>query len=72
MIPERADTVMVSLTYDGRHYSTEIPVTYSIPGEYTHRFIVYRLGYVRNKFGFKFRWITFGRMAFSLAKIRHG
>ena len=66
------DNVFLSLTYDGYKYSSEIPVTYSTPGAYTQRFIAYRLGYVDDKFSMRLRWVTYGRMAFSLAKIRYG
>lgn len=64
--------VMVSITYDGVTYSTEVPIAYSIEGDYEHRFIGYAFGYVDNKFSFRLRWATRQRLAFSLARIQYG
>ena len=69
---ENDATVMFSMTYDGVTYSMEQSLSYGIPGAYGARFIAYRLGYVDNWFGFKFRWNSRSRMCFSLLKMTYG
>lgn len=64
--------VMVSMTFDGATWTNEVPICASLEGDYTHRFIGYGFGYVDNKFGYRLRWASANRLAFSLAKIRFG
>lgn len=45
----------VSTTRDGASYSQEWSKEAAVPLDYDHRYIVRRLGYVRNRIGFKFR-----------------
>jgi len=63
-------TVFLSLTYDGVTYSQEHPLEYGTATDYTKRFIARRLGYIRNFFGFRFRWASLSRMAFATAWIK--
>ncbi len=65
-------TCFISLTYDGVTHGTEITANYGAPSEYLKRFIKYRLGYVRDWFGFKFRGVSRSRMAFGRAFIDYG
>jgi hypothetical protein len=65
-------TVFVSLTYDGTTHGQEYIMLYSHPNDYNQRFILNRLGMVRDWFGFKLRGATRSRMAFSRGFIDHG
>ena len=65
-------TVFVSLTYNGVTYGQEISMNYGAPSAYNQRFEAYRLGFVYNWVGFKFRWLSESRMAFGLMRIKHG
>ena len=65
-------TVFLSLSYDGVTWGNERTIEYGGPYEYSKRFIVYRLGYVRDWVGFKLRGATRSRMAFTAAVIEHG
>lgn len=65
-------TVAVSLTYDGVTFGQEWWETYGNPGDYNKRFIIRRLGYVREIIGFKFRGVSTSRMAFALMVMDHG
>ena len=65
-------TVAFSLTTDGINYGTETHIMYGEPSEYNQRFIINRIGYVRDKIGFKFRGATTSRMAFGLMKVTYG
>ena len=65
-------TVFVSLTYNGVTYGQEISLNYGAPSAYNQRFEAYRLGFVDNWVGFKFRWLSQSRMAFGLMRITHG
>ena len=64
-------SVFVSLTYNGVSYGNEAPFDYGQPSAYDQRFIVQRLGYVRNYFAFKLRGASRSRMAFSAAALRY-
>lgn len=48
-------SLFVSTTRDGASYSKEWSKEAAVPLDYDHRYIVRRLGYVRNRIGFKFR-----------------
>lgn len=57
--------VFVSLTYDGRTHGNEWTKFYGMRNVYNTRFIANRLGYVRDKIGFRFRSISSARKAYS-------
>ncbi len=63
--------VAVSVTLDGVTYGSEYWMDYGGPSEYGQRFMLYRLGYVRNIIGFKFRWISESKMAFGLMQVSY-
>lgn len=65
-------TAAVSLTYDGVTFGKEFWLRYGEQFEYNQRFIAYRLGYVRNFVGLKFRIAARERLAFSLCRIEYG
>lgn len=65
-------TVSISITYDGVTFGREWFQLYGSNANYNTRFIINRLGYIRNFFGFKMRTITGEKLAFSLARIRYG
>ncbi len=65
-------TVSVSLTYDGVTYGKEWYQLYGEQSEYNQRFILNRLGYVRNFFGYKLRSVTSEKLAFSMSNITYG
>lgn len=65
-------TVFLSMSYDGVTWGKERTINYGGPNEYSKRFIVYRLGYVRDWVGFKLRGATRSRMAFTAAVISNG
>lgn len=65
-------TVFLSLTYEGVAYGNQETILYGQPGNYTQRFIVRRLGYVRDWFSFRLRGATRSRMAFSRMFITYG
>lgn len=65
-------TVAISLTYDGVTYGKEWFNLYGLPKIYDQRFVIRRLGYVRDNIGFKFRSVTSSRMAFSGFKLTYG
>jgi len=65
-------TVAFSLTTNGLNYGTETFINYGEPSEYNQRFIINRIGYVRDKIGFRFRGATKSRMAFGLMKVVYG
>ncbi len=65
-------TTALSTTYNGVTFGTELWVLYGEPSRYDQRFIKYRLGYVSNFIGWKFRTITTERLAFGLCRIEHG
>ncbi len=61
-----------SISYDGVIYSQEYWNKISTPQDYNKRYIIRRLGYIRNDFNMKFRFISRDKMAFSGAKISYG
>lgn len=65
-------TMFVSLTYDGATYGHELTELYGTPGNRNKRYIVNRLGYVRNWVGFKLRGVSLARMAFGRGYIEVG
>lgn len=65
-------TVAFSLSYDGVTFGKEWFESYGTPNEYNKRFILRRLGYVRDWFGSKLRGATTSRMAFSRLFISYG
>lgn len=65
-------TVFISLTYDGMTYGKEWTRIYGVPGDYNTRYIVNRLGYVRNWVGFKLRGVSRDRMAFARGYLEIG
>lgn len=65
-------TVAVSLTYDGETYGTEWFQLYGEPNNRSQRFILRRLGYIRDWVGFKFRGATKSRMSFAVLDIQIG
>lgn len=62
--PSDDATLFVSLTYDGVTYGHEVTALYGRPGDYNQRYIVNRLGYVRNWVGFKLRGASRAKMSF--------
>lgn len=64
--------VFISQTYNGVTNSQQFIEMYGTPNDYNKRFVVRRLGYVRDWVGFKLRGLTRSRMAFSRALINHG
>ena len=62
-------TVAISLTENGLTYGREYWMDYGEPRDYGKRFIRWRLGYVRDFVGFKFRGISTSKMAFGLMKV---
>ena len=57
-------TVFMSLTYDGVFQGSEWVELYGLPNDYGKRFVLRRLGYVRDWVGFRFRGASRSRMAF--------
>lgn len=58
------DTVFVSMGRDGLTYSQEVRMSYGDFGQYDKRFILRRLGYVRNWFTLRLRGYTASKMTF--------
>lgn len=75
-IPGFTDTddakVAVATTYDGINYSMEEWVMYGDPLAYNQRFKLYRLGYVDDWIGFRFRSVTKSKMAFAGITLDYG
>lgn len=65
-------TVAISLSQDGVNQSSEVWTDYADMNHYNNRFIMRRLGYVRNFVSFKFRGASRSRMAFSLGVVKYG
>lgn len=65
-------TVSFSRTENGMTYGLEYFQLYSAPLDYHQRYILRRLGYVRDFVGFKFRAVTSARMAFSGMDVEYG
>lgn len=62
-------TVFLSQTTDGITYSPEWVQLYGENLKYSQRFIIRRLGYVRNHVGYKLRGASKSRMSFALLRI---
>lgn len=62
----------VSMTYDGVIYGTEYSMLYGTPYDKTKRFSRYRLGYVSDFVGFKFRFVSKSKMPFAKFEITYG
>src|ERR1043165_5878607 len=56
--PSEDGTLFVSMTYDGVTYGKEVTAKYGNFGNYNQRYIVNRMGYIRNWAGFKLRGAT--------------
>jgi hypothetical protein len=65
-------TVFISMSYDGVTFGKEWKETYGLPSDYGKRFILRRLGYVRDWVGIKLRGASRSRMAFGTATVDHG
>lgn len=65
-------TVFASLTYNGVTYGKEWTELYGVPDDYSKRFVIRRLGYIRDWVGFKFRGVTKSKMSFGRGFIRYG
>ena len=65
-------TVAVSLTYDGLTYGKEWWADYGQQYQYNQRFIINRLGYVRDNVGMKLRCASPERLAFSKMTVMYG
>lgn len=64
-------TVYMSLTYDGVTITRERPRDYGMRNEYGKRFIIRRLGYVRDWFAIRLRGFNSSRVAFARAFIEY-
>lgn len=65
-------TVFMSLTYNGVTFGKEWTEMYGQPNDYSMRFIIRRLGYVRDWVGIKLRGATRSRMSFGRGFISYG
>lgn len=65
-------TCAVSLTYDGVTYGKEWWALYGQKSNYNTRFILNRLGYVRDNIGFKIRCVSPERVSFLMMKVTYG
>lgn len=70
--PSDDATLFVSLTYDGVTYGHEVTARYGSPYDYNQRYIVNRLGYVRNWVGFKLRGASRAKMSFGRGYLEVG
>lgn len=70
--PARDATMFLSITYDGMTWGKEYTQLYGTPGNYNTRYIVSRLGYVRNWVAFKMRGVSGARMAFGRGYVEIG
>ncbi len=64
--------VALSMTFNGVTYGTEYWMEYGAPNDYNTRFLLRRLGYIRQWFGVRFRGVSASKMAFSLMKVTYG
>ena len=58
-------TSFFSMSQDGVMYGMEYTNLISSPNQYSQRYIARRLGYIRDSFNFKFRFVSPYKMAFS-------
>ena len=61
--------IAISATYNGVTWGQERWLIYGDPADYGQRFILRRLGYIRDKVGYKFRGASRSRLATGLLKI---
>lgn len=66
------EKVAFSMSYDGVIYGKEYWNTISKEGDYNTRYIARRIGYIREFFNFKFRFVSKEKMAFSKLVIDYG
>lgn len=64
-------TVYMSITYDGVTQTSERPRDYGMRNEYGKRFIMRRLGYVRDWFAIRLRGLNSSRVAFARGFIEY-
>lgn len=62
-------TSAFSLSYDGITYGTEYWNEISAEGDYNKRYIARGLGYIRDDFNFKFRFVSTDKMSFAGLKV---
>ena len=55
----------MSISYDGVGWGQEYAINVSKPNDYDTRYIIRRLGYVKNSLSFRFRFVGTEKMAFS-------
>ncbi len=65
-------TCSISMTYDGVTYGKEWFNLYGERHNYNTRFIINRLGYIRENVGFKIRSVSKERLSFIFLKVDHG
>lgn len=65
-------TIAFSMTSNGLTYGKEWFAMYGEPLDYSKRFYIRRIGYVKNWTSFKFRGATRSRMSFAALKVRYG
>jgi hypothetical protein len=61
-----------SMSYNGVTYGTEYWNSISKQGDYDVRYIARRLGYIRDSFNFKFRFVSVNKMALSRLVVDYG
>ena len=64
-------TSAFSMSYDGITYGEEQWNLISVMGGYNKRYVVRGLGYIRDSFNFKFRFVSDEKMAFSGLKVTY-
>lgn len=64
-------TSAFSMSYDGITYGEEQWNLISVMGGYNKRYVVRNLGYIRDSFNFKFRFVSNEKMAFSGLKVTY-
>jgi hypothetical protein len=64
--------VFVSLSFDGVSYGAQDIVEYGMQNDYGRRFIVRRLGYIRDTFSIRLKGASRSRMAFAKGTITYG
>ncbi|QDP52078.1 MAG: putative packaged DNA stabilization protein [Prokaryotic dsDNA virus sp.] len=64
-------TSAFSMSYDGITYGEEQWNLISVMGGYNKRYVVRNLGYIRDSFNFKFRFVSDEKMAFSGLKVTY-
>lgn len=67
--PDENATVAISITKNGRTYSNEFWALYGDNYDYSNRFYLRNIGYIRHWIGFKFRGASTARMSFAAFNI---